>query len=1033
MPERLAMAGSCSRRQNALSAAEQQRLAELDARVKGTFQCTVEDLAEIVSFDRRDDRGQLEILAAKGGVQGIGKMLLSDVADGGGLDPNDDLELRRHAFGENRVPQLPPRKFLDLVWDALEDTTLRILLVGAAVTLTFGMIFEGVQTGWQDGVAIFIAVLLVVSVTSGNDYLKERKFQKIFLLASDKLVKVVRGGTQQQVSVFAVCVGDIVELATGDEVPADGIFVTGANLEIDESALTGESLTVKKREDRPFLFSGCEVTEGSGRMLVTAIGVNSSGGQIQQLLNSQGSEDTALQEKLADMAVQIGKFGIIAAIMTFAALMIRWGIQRGNSPWSWSELVSIVQFFVIAVTIVVVAVPEGLPLAVTISLAFSMSKMIKDRNFVRHLDASETMGEATCICTDKTGTLTENRMTVVQAYLGAGEDKDCFFHVPPGSASEGTKPHLLARIPSEDIRSLLTENICLNSQCFVEDMDSPTPVFVGSKTEGALLMFAYKMGVSYRSLRGAKQLIRCSQFSSERKRSSALVAGPSTARPTVWHSYVKGAAEIVLSLCTSVAQPNGLVTALDEAMTTRINAKIVEFASQGLRTISLAYRRYTTLPREDADIESGLTFLGIVGIKDPVRQEVPAAVLACRQAGIVVRMVTGDNVLTAKHIARECGILASDGVCMEGPLFRVLSMEEQNKIIPKLQVLARSSPHDKFVLVSRLQELGNVVAVTGDGTNDAPALKKADVGFSMGIAGTDIAKTASDIVLLDDNFSSIVSAIKWGRNVFESIRKFVQFQLTVNVVAVLMTFISSVATGASAFSAVQLLWVNLIMDTFGALALATDPPRPGVLRTRPVRKDEGILTRSMVLYVAVNASYQLFVLLFLMFYGYRMFGVTGQTEIYTLVFTTFVLMQISNELNARLLYTDWNIFRGLLENPFFLPIMVLIIGVQVVMVQWGSSFTQTVPLTLNEWIGCAVIAISELVLGPVSHLPQPPLVEIDFELPESSSVSSPMYSMAAASAGGASAGGGKKVSKEMQTQLIGQRGHPSQETARPPR
>eukprot|EP00762_Andalucia_godoyi_P004657 ANDGO_03669.mRNA.1 Calcium-transporting ATPase PAT1 len=1032
------------------SSAETARVAALDSRAAEIFGLTNAGLSAIVNFDKRDDRTLVDHLQSIGGVPAVASKLNSNPKTG--VPGNDDIELRKHALGENRVPPPPAKSFWSLVADAFEDTILRILVGGAAITFAAGMALEGPENGWKEGVAIFVAVFLVVFVTSGNDYLKEKKFQKIFLMANDKKVKVVRGGVDTQISSFDVCAGDVVLLATGDEVPADGLLIEGRNLLVDESALTGESLAVRKNDNHPFMFSGCEVTEGDGMMLATAVGVHSSGGQIQALLSAQSKEETPLQEKLSRLAIQIGKFGTVAAIATLAALMINWGVRREEGKsWDWDEIIPIVHFFVIAVTIVVLAVPEGLPLAVTISLAFSMVKMIKDRNFVRHLDASETMGETTCICTDKTGTLTENRMTVVIGYFGGNE-----FSVPTGNLGnfadlqQITDDLSQTAMPSAHLRHLLCESMCLNSTCFIENIESPNPVFVGSKTEGALLVFAYKMGAAYGDVRNTVNVIRVNQFSSEKKRMSVLVprtelvsgtwspsspltyshaalTGSSSSNATEARSYVKGAAEMVLSLCTSQLQGDGSVVAIDEAKRAAVLEKITSLASRGLRTICLAYRNVKITPgmvgpgavpfiapTANADdkklgteelsvevekagieeMEKELTFIGIVGIKDPVRPEVPDAVFKCRQAGLVVRMVTGDNILTAKHIARECGILSSDGICLEGPAFRVMSDEEKDSIIPKLQVLARSSPQDKFILVSRLQKLGEVVAVTGDGTNDAPALKQADVGFSMGIAGTDIAKTASDIILLDDNFSSIVNAIRWGRNVFESIRKFVQFQLTVNIVAILITFIGSVVEGESPLSTVQLLWVNLIMDTLGALALATDAPRPDVLRTQPVRREESVVTKSMGLHVIVIALYQLFVLCFLLFYGYRFFpdGTSSSLiKIHTIVFTTFVVMQIVNEVISRNLYWELNIFKGILSNPFFIPLMFVILGVQIIVVQFGSSFTSTIPLTVDEWIGCVCISLTQLPFAWVCHLPKPPIVQVDTVRNENSEESERLF------------------------------------------
>jgi len=992
----------------------------------------------IVSFDKRDTPEQLKVLEEKGGVLGIARALSSSV-DSGISNSEEDVGNRKKAFGSNQVPLPKMRSFFSLVLEALRDRVLQILLVGAAISFALGMGLESVQEGWRDGVAIFAAVVIVVSVSSGNDYYKELKFRNVLLLSNDRKVKVMRSGAQLQISSFDLVVGDVALLETGDEVPADGLYISGAGIVADESPLTGETIGAKKNEKKPFLFSGCEVSEGSGKMLVTTVGRLSTAGQIQELLNNDSHRDTPLQTRLAKLAITISKLGLAGGLLTFLALMVRWSIRVAGEPWSWSKLnrEGPVEFFVVSVALIVAAIPEGLPLAVTISLAYSMTQMVKDQNFVRHLQASETMGEATCICSDKTGTLTENRMTVVRLWTAGvthlvpssalpepqpqPQSQTLFLSLPSASPSPNPSVSSVPPSPSSDDSSSrispspspqaqlsvpllkptvglsllppallgpLTEAICLNSTAFINAAKVPgqPPIFVGSKTEGALLILADKVGVSYEKLREEIPIAKQIQFSSDRKRMTTVAKpaaevtkhGNEVARYRV---YTKGASEIVLGLCTRYATTAEVVP-LDDRTRNSIESTITAFASEGLRTITIAYKDVEEVDDDVALLEKDLIFLAVAGIKDPVRAEVPEAVAKCLKAGIVVRMVTGDNVLTARKIAEECGILpaGTDGLVLQGPDFRALSGDEKNKIIPRLRVLARSSPADKFDLVTRLRASGEVVAVTGDGTNDAPALKEADVGFAMGIAGTDISKNASDIILLDDNFNSIVKAILWGRNVFACIRKFLQFQFAVNVAAVTVTFVGSVARGKEPLTAVQILWVNIVMDSLGALALATDKPRQELLLDRPHRKTDHLVTRKMLTYILLQASYQIFVFLLLLFVGHQWFGgfpvlyADGTTNdkgtelrLHSIVFNAFVLLQIPNAFHARQLDFEWNLFRGLNENFLFPAIMCLIPTIQFVVVQYGSSFSQTSPLSGTDWAGCFIIVAISFPIGYLFH------------------------------------------------------------------
>ncbi|ORZ29734.1 hypothetical protein BCR44DRAFT_1494089 [Catenaria anguillulae PL171] len=926
------------------------------------FAITADQLGNVVNFDERANTEQTKLLNAKyGGVDGLAYFLRThletglEVTDPTTMDAVDAIP-RQEAFGVNLVPPPPSQTILEMIIENIkEDPIIKILILGAIVTLIIG----GIQgDGWVEGIAILSAVAIVLTVTAGNDYSKDKKFKRLLLLQSDKKTKVIRGGRKDQISSWDVMVGDLVELVIGDEIPADGVLVRGNRLVVDESPLTGESIPVKKSAKSPFLFSGCQASEGTGIMLVTAVGARSSGGKIQALLSEAQGQETVLQSKLRGMALSIGKMGFMAGITTF------WFSQFASSSipvahypqggFPSSDLIRLLRFFNTSVTIVVVCVPEGLPLAVTISLAFSMFKMIKDRCFVRHLEASETMGEATAICTDKTGTLTENRMTVVKTLIARklihGE----------GSGEPDSIP-LSASLFSDAIRDVLMEAVCINSTCFIKyKPNDPLPLFVGSATEGALLVMAQKLGYDYDKVRKQTRKVENGEylFTSDRKRMAtlcepraALIPGAS---PPLFRLYVKGASEIILGLCQQQVNSDGMVVPLGGEDREHLFGVIRNWAGDGLRTLALAYRDFdrplTRAERDDP--EHDLVFLGLVGIKDP--------------AGIIVRMVTGDNLLTACKIARECSILNDYGIAMEGPVFRELSIPEKKAVIPKLQVLARSSPADKHTLVSLLKEMGEVVAVTGDGTNDAPALKEADVGFAMGISGTQISMNASDIILLDDNFVSIVQSIKWGRNVLNAVRKFLQFQLSVNVVAICTTIIGAIANDESPLTPVQLLWVNLIMDTFGALALASDVPDPKLLKQKPHRRHDPILTRPMTVYVFTCALYQVVILMTILFHAEQLLypsfnaaarGISGRRWTMTILFTTFVLMQVVNKVLARQLNFELNFLRGTTKNPLF-PLMIFcILFIQTLIVQFAGDFVRTVPLTGNEWGLCIAFAL----------------------------------------------------------------------------
>ena len=732
---------------------------------------------------------------------------------------------RKRVFTENRLPEKKVKNIFQLAWIAYNDKVLLLLTVAAVISLALGLYQTFGQphkpgeppVEWVEGVAIMVAIIIVVVVGAANDWQKERQFVKLNRKKEDRTVKVIRSGRSQQISVYDILVGDVMLLEPGDLLPVDGILIECHGVRCDESSATGESDLIKKHGadgiDRaleahqdvhkldPFILSGAKVTEGIGTFFVTAVGVHSGYGKTMSSLQEE-IEATPLQSKLNVLAEQIAKLGGAAALLLFVVLFIKFLVQlrHDQSPPSVKGQ-NFLQILIVAITIVVVAVPEGLPLAVTLALAFATTRMLKDNNLVRVLRACETMGNATTVCSDKTGTLTQNQMTVVAGSIGIASRFGDRQSMTPDTPDSLVKPkqaafeddpddvsaHELVSTLAGDVKTVLAQSIVINSTAF-EGEEEGKAVFIGSKTETALLTFARDLlGVQSvaieRSNANVAQLI---PFDSGRKCMGTVVKLENGR----FRLYVKGASEIMLGKCSKIISDptTGLVeTPMPEETNRTLNLLITTYASRSLRTIGLVYRDFEQWPPRGARVTEDdpsqavfdyvfrdMVFLGVVGIQDPLRVGVREAVQKCQNAGIVVRMVTGDNIATAKAIAEQCGILMPGGIVMDGPTFRNLGKAQMTLKIDRLQVLARSSPEDKRILVKRLKERGETVAVTGDGTNDAPALKTADVGFSMGIAGTEVAKEASSIILMDDNFASIVKAIMWGRAVNDSVKKFLQ-------------------------------------------------------------------------------------------------------------------------------------------------------------------------------------------------------------------------------------------------------------------
>lgn len=853
--------------------------------------------------------------------------------------PLQGFQDRYRVFRDNRLPEKKGKSLLELMWITYNDKVLILLSIAAAISLavglyqTFGQKHEPGEpkVEWVEGVAIIVAIAIVVIVGSLNDYQKERQFAKLNKKKQDRNVKVVRSGTTMEVSVFDLMVGDVIHLEPGDLVPVDGVLIEGFDVKCDESQTTGESDIIRKqgadevydaiesheslKKMDPFIQSGARIMEGVGTYMATSTGIYSSYGKTLMALN-EDPEMTPLQAKLNVIATYIAKLGGAAGLLLFIVLFIEFLVRLPHDDSTPAEKGQMfLNIFIVVVTIIVVAVPEGLPLAVTLALAFATTRMLKDANLVRHLKACEVMGNATTICSDKTGTLTQNKMQVVAGTVGVKNEFS-------NSRTQDVDANEDSRVPasefvnklSEPVKELLLDSIALNSTAFEGEVEGEN-TFIGSKTETALLLFARAhLGMGPVSeLRENSTTLQLIPFDSGRKCMGIVVKlSNGTAR-----LFVKGASEILLAKCEQTLRDpsfDASVETMTQGDVDTINQLIVAYATRSLRTISLCFRDFESWPPRNLrrgegkgeivfeDLFQKMTFASMVGIQDPLREGVAEAVELCQKAGVVVRMVTGDNKITAQAIAKECGILQADSLVMEGPDFRNLSKLKQDEIIPRLHVLARSSPEDKRILVKRLKEMGETVAVTGDGTNDAPALKMADVGFSMGIAGTEVAKEASAIILMDDNFASIVKALKWGRAVNDAVKRFLQFQLTVNITAVILTFVTAVSSESekSVLTAVQLLWVNLIMDTLAALALATDPPQDSVLDRKPEPKGSSIISPTMWKMIFGQAIYQL-AITFLLYYGGThvvqpiVGGDLEKDDIETLVFNTFVWMQIFNQ------------------------------------------------------------------------------------------------------------------------------------------
>ena len=846
-----------------------------------------------------------------------------------GLNP-EQVEKSRRTYGTNSFVRQSHESLAKRIWDASTEPMLVMLIFAAIITLAVNITryFTGGEYNFLECVGIFAAIALSVVITIITEGKSAKAFEALNKINEDTLIKVIRNGEPQLITQKEIVVGDIIMIETGDKIVADGRLFSSNDLSVDESALTGESLPVKKdaefvcqkstpvAERANMLYSGCFVSAGNGQMLVTGVGNDTEFGQIAQELSSIEKTTTPLQEKLDKLGKQITVLGASAAAIVFAIEVLQF-VMNGQL-----NLDTVSDAFITSIVLIVAAVPEGLPTIVAVSLALNIIKMSKENALVKKMIACETIGCVNIICSDKTGTLTENRMTVQKIYTG-GE-----------------------LINPEQLKDeMLLKNYCINSNANISEEDGSWS-FIGNPTEGSLLAAAAKAGVDYQELRHAADIVRVFPFSSQNKDMSTIVR--ENGKEIL---YVKGNPEKIISLCTGISEEEK-----------EKNFHLMEeFQNKAGRLLAFAHKELEGQynDEEQDEVEQGLIYDGFVVISDPLSPDVYESIRNCRSAGIEVKMLTGDNIRTARAIANELHMLDDDHIAVEAADIEKLTDEDLKEALKKIQVIARSTPLVKMRVVKLLKEQGNVVAVTGDGINDAPAIKHADVGIAMGIAGTDVTKEASDMVLLDDSFSTIIKAVQWGRGIYENFKRFIQFQLTVNVSSVVVVICSILAGFSAPFTALELLWINIIMDGPPALTLGLEPIRPDLLKHKPTRRNENIISKKMLLRIFVNG---IFISVIFMLQHFKNFLGAAPEEEATVLFTLFVLFQLFNAFNCREL-DDTPMFKNLLKNKLMLGVFLLVLILQGIITQVGAAVFETVPLSAAMWGKMLLTAFTVIILN----------------------------------------------------------------------
>lgn len=868
-----------------------------------------------------------------------------------GLTDQEVLQ-SREKYGANLLT--PPKRpsLLKLYLEKFEDPVVRVLLIAAV----FSLIISVIENEYAETIGIIAAILLATGIGFYFEYDANKKFDLLNAVNEETLVKVIRNGRIQEIPRKDVVVGDIVVLETGEEIPADGELIEAISLQVNESNLTGEPVINKTIIEADFdeeatyasnlVMRGTTVVDGHGSMKVLRVGDATEIGKVARQSTEQTTGPTPLNIQLTKLANLIGKIGFTVAGLAFLIFFIKdvvlyfdFGALNGWHDWL-PVLERTLKYFMMAVTLIVVAVPEGLPMSVTLSLALNMRRMLATNNLVRKMHACETMGAITVICTDKTGTLTQNLMQVHEPN---------FYGLKDGG-----------KLADDDISRLIAEGISANSTAFLEETgEGEKPKGVGNPTEVALLLWLNSQKRNYLELREGAQVLDQLTFSTERKFMATLVKSPLIGKKVL---YIKGAPEIVLGKCKEVILDGRRVDSVEYRST--VEAQLLGYQNMAMRTLGFAFRLVEDNEPDDCVAlvsENNLNFLGVVAISDPIRPDVPAAVAKCQSAGIGIKIVTGDTPGTATEIARQIGLWKPEDTernRITGVAFAELSDEEALDRVMDLKIMSRARPTDKQRLVQLLQQKGAVVAVTGDGTNDAPALNHAQVGLSMG-TGTSVAKEASDITLLDDSFNSIGTAVMWGRSLYKNIQRFIVFQLTINFVALLIVLLGSIVGTELPLTVTQMLWVNLIMDTFAALALASIPPSESVMNDKPRRSTDFIISKAMQHNIFGVGTLFLVVLMAMIYYFTNADG--GMTvQRLTIFFTFFVMLQFWNLFNARVFGTTDSAFKGLTKSYGMELIVLAILGGQFLIVQFGGAVFRTEPLDWQTWL--IIIGSSSLVL-----------------------------------------------------------------------
>jgi len=1020
-----------------------EEIVELKIRKSTVDELNVEYFNELFEQSNLDSGKSLEMYSRLGTREGLLKKLGVYYSEGLQINKKEDIQKRTKTFGTNDPIVKEPKTLLELIIGCIsEDKMLKILLAAASFSLIIGIAQQGWKEGWIEGFSIFLAVFVVVTVSSYNNYTKERKFALLNKENEKKKVKVKRNGRHVELNSENLLVGDIIYYEIGNIVGVDSIIIEG-KVEVDISSLTGESNKIKKNpHDDPFLVSGTTILDGGCQAVVCGVGINSVIGRMK--LQLQDSEEmTPLQERLSILADQISNLGYIISLIIFIGIVGREVIitlYQGKSIFSTSMLDTLVNAIILCVVVICVAVPEGLPMAVTISLAYSVLKMQNEGNAVRHIDAAETMGNVNDICTDKTGTLTEANMKVRSLFF---EGVDQGEKAPINQVLKGAE--------SQSNISLLVKSILMNVNAFIE-YDNKIPKVKGNSTECALLNYILDSHIDQsRFIEKKYEMVLRLPFKSENKFMATIYHDRTSG---LYKLYLKGAPEIISNYCNRCIWRNGINVDFKSDIMSSFSEMQNKYSNKSERTLAFAYSEINEKIYEkiSASTENkgdhlinelinmkNFIMIALVGIADPPRADVKEALQKAQSSGITVRMVTGDNINTALSIANELNILndyeynyskqmnildcnnmrENEKIyALEGKRFKELSggykeimtnkkskiqedrskeentanqtlkkkfvlndVEKFRKVTENLRVIARASPDDKFLLVLGLKELKHIVAVTGDGTNDAPALKKSDVGFSMGQKGTDIAKEASDIVLLNDSFSSVITALKYGRNIYDCIRKFIQFQLVVNVVAVFMTLLGGFVLKDAPLNPIQMLWVNLIMDSLASLALATEEPSEQLLKRKPYKRGESMITQSMMRNIIVQSIFQIILLSIILFWGEVIFGVKDDRSRnhfewnerdgyhYTIFFNIFVFLQVFNSINSRKLEQhETNVFENIGNNKIYIAVQGFIVISQIIIVEYGGKIAKTRPLSFKMHLVCIIISSLSLLFAYIGKV-----------------------------------------------------------------